>query len=158
MHCVDLGESFPTNIYLQNLASIQPSLPPPPPPRTSPVKFPSSSCIDTLGHGLRRQRRDRPTDGDAHVFGRAGHEPRRHGRRGERPLARPSGAACAKKGASGRMQRPTELVPIPECGVKASEGFGRLRKAPESCCILENSRKNWSKFSQKSASGKLCEI
>ena len=31
VHCVDLGESFPTRIYLQNLASIQ--------PRTSPVKF-----------------------------------------------------------------------------------------------------------------------
>ena len=31
MHYVDLGESFPTSIYLQNLASIQ--------PRTSPVKF-----------------------------------------------------------------------------------------------------------------------
>ena len=31
MHFVDLGESFPTEIYLQNLASIQ--------PRTSPVKF-----------------------------------------------------------------------------------------------------------------------
>ena len=31
VHCVDLGESFPTSIYLQNLASIQ--------PRTSPKKF-----------------------------------------------------------------------------------------------------------------------
>ena len=31
VHCVDLGESFPTSIYLQNLASIQ--------PRTSLVKF-----------------------------------------------------------------------------------------------------------------------
>ena len=31
VHCVDLGESFPTHIYLQNLASIQ--------PRTSPPKF-----------------------------------------------------------------------------------------------------------------------
>ena len=31
MHCVDLGESFPTSAYLQNLASIQ--------PRTSLVKF-----------------------------------------------------------------------------------------------------------------------
>ena len=31
MHCVDLDESFPTSIYLQNLASIQ--------PRTSPKKF-----------------------------------------------------------------------------------------------------------------------
>ena len=35
VHCVDLGESFPTRIYLQNLASMQ--------PRTSPVKFASSS-------------------------------------------------------------------------------------------------------------------
>ena len=31
VHCVDLGESFQTHIYLQNLVSIQ--------PRTSPVKF-----------------------------------------------------------------------------------------------------------------------
>ena len=31
VHCVDLGESFPTSIYLQNLASIQ--------PRTSPSRF-----------------------------------------------------------------------------------------------------------------------
>ena len=31
VHCVDLGESFQTHVYLQNLASIQ--------PRTSPVKF-----------------------------------------------------------------------------------------------------------------------
>ena len=31
VHCVDLGESFPTSIYLQNSASIQ--------PRTSPSKF-----------------------------------------------------------------------------------------------------------------------
>ena len=35
VHCVDLGESFPTSIYLQNLGSIQ--------PRTSPKKFESSS-------------------------------------------------------------------------------------------------------------------
>ena len=34
MHCVDLGESFPTHIHLQNLASIQ--------PRTSHVKFAAS--------------------------------------------------------------------------------------------------------------------
>ena len=31
MHCVDLGESFQTHIFLQNFASIQ--------PRTSPIKF-----------------------------------------------------------------------------------------------------------------------
>ena len=31
VHCVDLGKSFPTHMFLQNLASIQ--------PRTSPVKF-----------------------------------------------------------------------------------------------------------------------
>ena len=34
VHCVDLGESFPTHIYLQNLASIQ--------PRTSLAKFAAS--------------------------------------------------------------------------------------------------------------------
>ena len=31
VHCVDLGESFPTSIFLQNLASIQ--------KRTNPLKF-----------------------------------------------------------------------------------------------------------------------
>ena len=35
MHCVDLGQSFQTHIFLQNLASIQ--------PRTSPVKFARST-------------------------------------------------------------------------------------------------------------------
>ena len=35
VHCVDLGESFQTHIFLQNLASIQ--------PRTSPLKFARSS-------------------------------------------------------------------------------------------------------------------
>ena len=38
VHCVDLGESFPTSIYLQKSASIQ--------PRTSPVKFARSPCTD----------------------------------------------------------------------------------------------------------------
>ena len=37
VHCVDLGESFQTHIYLQNLASIQ--------PRTSPVKSARSSLF-----------------------------------------------------------------------------------------------------------------
>ena len=37
VHCVDLGESFPTSIYLQRLASIQ--------PRTSPVKFAGNIVI-----------------------------------------------------------------------------------------------------------------
>ena len=39
LHHVDLGESFPTNIFLQNLASIQ--------PRTSPVRFALSSLNRT---------------------------------------------------------------------------------------------------------------
>ena len=34
VHCVDLGESFPTSLYLQHFVSIQ--------PRTSPVKFAAS--------------------------------------------------------------------------------------------------------------------
>ena len=41
MHCVDLGESFPTSIYLQKLASIQPS--------TSLVKFARSPRTDPPG-------------------------------------------------------------------------------------------------------------
>ena len=41
MHCVDLGESFQTHIYLQHLASIQ--------PRTSPLKFARSSGAADLG-------------------------------------------------------------------------------------------------------------
>ena len=45
VHCVDLGESFPTSIYLMKSASIQ--------PRTSPSKFGgkfNSICIRLLGH------------------------------------------------------------------------------------------------------------
>ena len=38
MHCVDLGESFQTHIYLQNFASIQ--------PRTSPLTFAGSLLPD----------------------------------------------------------------------------------------------------------------
>ena len=41
MHCVDLGESFPTHIYLRSLASIQ--------PRTRPVKFARSSNAAACG-------------------------------------------------------------------------------------------------------------
>ena len=41
VHFVDLGESFPTSIYLQNLASIQ--------PRRSLVKFARSPCKDRPG-------------------------------------------------------------------------------------------------------------
>ena len=41
MHYVDLGESFQTHIYLQNLASIQ--------PRTSLVKFARSPCTNRTG-------------------------------------------------------------------------------------------------------------
>ena len=37
VHCVDLGESFPTSIYLQKSASIQ--------PRTSPSKFGEETSI-----------------------------------------------------------------------------------------------------------------
>ena len=76
--------------------------------------------------------------GPAHGADEEGLPDRIEGGRGEREKA---GRAqmLAKKGASGRMQRLTELVPIPECGVKASEGSV---KAPESCCILEKSRKH----------------
>ena len=54
VHCVDLGESFQTHIYLQNLASIQ--------PRTSPVKFARSSGTAARGahHGRRARSPVRP--------------------------------------------------------------------------------------------------
>ena len=51
VHCVDLGESFQTHIYLQNLASIQ--------PRTSPVTFARSTRPEyttQLSGGLRPHR------------------------------------------------------------------------------------------------------
>ena len=41
VHCIDLGESFPTHILLQNLASIQ--------PRTSLVKYARSPRTDPPG-------------------------------------------------------------------------------------------------------------
>ena len=50
--------------------------------------------------------------------------------RGERPAGRAE--LLAKKGASGRMQRPPELVPIPEYLLGTSlvppEGFGKFAK------------------------------
>ena len=46
MHCVDLGESFPTHIYLQNLASI--------PPRTSPLQ---TAAAAAPGSPARQRRR-----------------------------------------------------------------------------------------------------
>ena len=48
MHFVDLGESFPTHIYLQNLALIQPI--------TIPVKFARSPRIITDPPGVREIR------------------------------------------------------------------------------------------------------
>ena len=78
VHCVDLGESFPTSIYLQTLASIQ--------PRTSLVKFArsprtyppgiSNGCAHLRWKNLARGRargairrarfeRSRPADGTA---------------------------------------------------------------------------------------------
>ena len=39
VHCVDLNDSFPTTIYLQNFASIQ--------PRTSPGKFAPSPFVES---------------------------------------------------------------------------------------------------------------
>ena len=44
VHCVDLDESFPTSIYLQKSASIQ--------PRTSPSKFGGENSIQYSLHSL----------------------------------------------------------------------------------------------------------
>ena len=51
MHCVDLGESFPTSIYLQKSASIQ--------PRTSPSKF--GGKLFNIIHSCPYWRADRST-------------------------------------------------------------------------------------------------
>ena len=59
------------------------------------------------------------------------------------------------------MQHPPELVPIPWCGVKASEGFGKL---PESGKLLHFGKipikfgQNLAKFSNTEHSGKKYEI
>ena len=50
MHCVDLGESFQTQIYLQNLASIQ--------PRTSPPQFGRSKSLARRRNSRRFPGRD----------------------------------------------------------------------------------------------------
>ena len=46
VHCVDLGESFPAHICLQNLASMQ--------PRTSPIKFARSAGHAAVRSACRR--------------------------------------------------------------------------------------------------------
>ena len=63
MHRVDLGESFQTHIYSQNLASVQ--------PRTSPLKFARSSNA-----AAERARADGARDGKARhtARGRARHQ------------------------------------------------------------------------------------
>ena len=48
MHCVDLGESFPTHIFLQTLASIQPSLPASQPAENEPCKVCPLSAYGSL--------------------------------------------------------------------------------------------------------------
>ena len=90
MHCVDLGESFQTHIFLQIVASI--------PPRTSPVKFarslamqqPASAAVvgsaDRRGAGRPERRQPRAT---------------RRGR-GRAVLRQPAGAAGHR-----RPARPT---------------------------------------------------
>ena len=88
VHCVDLGESFQTHIFLQNLTSIQPI--------TSPVKF--------ALHGARTRGPSCPDVRRA--SGQAGHgEPARaHPRRGARArrqrraiTAPPSGPSVSSK-------------------------------------------------------------
>ena len=118
MHCVYLGESFQTHIYLQNSASIQ--------PRTSLVKFGAGrlrrpnalSFVTAFCTPLFSLDPIEWSDG-LEVASRAA---------GLRPRA----AACAKKGASGRMQRPAELVPIRDAACRLRESSVKaLRKVRE---------------------------
>ena len=77
VHCVDIGESFPTHIYLQNLASIQ--------PRTSPLNFAGTSA---------RSRR-----AEADLLARA------RGREGQGLSAVPHRDGAGPGGAAGRAGR-----------------------------------------------------
>ena len=52
----------------------------------------------------------------------------------------------AKKGASGRMQRPPELVPIPKDPLVRREGFGKLRKVAAFWKNPENFGQHSAKF------------
>ena len=58
VHCVNLGESFPTSIYLQNLASIQ--------PRTSLGKFARSPRTDPSGQPEQQLEQDDTRAGGPH--------------------------------------------------------------------------------------------
>ena len=93
MHCVDLGESFQTHIFLQNLVSIQ--------PRTSPLK----SDEMRVGEPARRRDGVRPPRGG---LDRCGHEeaaepPRDRRRRAEADLRE---CGCEDRG-------PREEVGVP---------------------------------------------
>ena len=82
------------------------------------------------------------------------------GGRGERPAGRDAQLRALKKEAAGRMQRPPELVPIPEYLLGTS---GRLRKV---AAFWKNPENIWSKlkikfyqkFKIQQTSGKICEI
>ena len=54
VHLVDLGESFPTSIYLQNFVSIR--------PRTSPVKFAARRGAASAGSEAGRASLSRKTE------------------------------------------------------------------------------------------------
>ena len=75
VHCVDLGESFQTYIFLQNFASIQ--------PRTSPIKFARSSgaaANHRLGPAYREGVRREPAGDQPGEGGRQRGLPTREGR------------------------------------------------------------------------------
>ena len=71
VNLVDLVKSFPTNIYLQNLASIQ--------PRTSPIKFAhlaeksENGSIANLSTKVRGDRRSHAEDFREHLLGNGFH-------------------------------------------------------------------------------------
>ena len=84
VHCVDLGESFPTSIYLQKSASIQ--------PRTSPSKFEGNYSI--LFNRLLSGRPRAPAPGSSAVGRSPGSSARRRRPRpcfGESPMRRAGG-------------------------------------------------------------------
>ena len=108
MHCVDLGESFPTHIFLQNLALIQ--------LRTSPVKFACSPRTDPPGFSA--------TDGSVYTKIRKHPMLRLAGIRGRRVADRASPPNSGTKGSrNGHTGLPS---------VALSRLSTRIRMAPNS--------------------------
>ena len=135
VHYVDLGESFQTHIYLQNLASIQ--------PRTSPLKFAASRDVvahvkvPTMSCFLQLKLVDADMLGDDQIY-----DPVTLPLEQSRDEAGLSGAAGAKRGprlAACRLRRNWyrfRMRPDASVCVRMRRDFEFRQNSDCSCCII----------------------